>query len=49
MFETNNINDAWDGKTNGVLVSQDSYIYIIQAVFANGTHFKKRGLITVIH
>jgi hypothetical protein len=49
QFETGNISKAWDGRVNGKLVPPGSYIYIIQVIFADGTPFKKRGLVTVVY
>jgi gliding motility-associated-like protein len=48
VFETNDINTAWDGKYNGELVPSGIYAYIITGKNVKGEPIKKTGNITVI-
>ena len=47
VFETNNINEGWDGKYKGTPQPMGVYIYMVEAV-KNGRKFYKQGNITLI-
>jgi len=50
VFETNNVNDGWDGKYNGVPMNTGTYVYYISAL-TNETPaqiISKKGNITLI-
>ncbi len=48
VFETNNVNQGWDGTYNGVIQPMDVYAYTLEAVFFDGTRTQKKGDITLI-
>jgi gliding motility-associated-like protein len=48
VFETNNINEGWDGKVNGVVQPMDVYAYTLEAEFFDGTRTTRKGDITLI-
>jgi gliding motility-associated-like protein len=48
MFETNNINEGWDGRYNGEAQPMGVYVYTIEATTAAGKNFVKQGNITLI-
>jgi len=49
IFETNkNDGRGWDGKFNDVVQPQGAYIYLIEAIFANGVSEKHQGNVTLI-
>nr|HQU56771.1 gliding motility-associated C-terminal domain-containing protein [Chitinophagaceae bacterium] len=48
VFESNNINQGWDGKVKGVLQPMDVYVYTLQAEFTDGKKLTKKGDITLI-
>ena len=49
VFETNDVNTSWDGKTkNGKDVSPGTYFYVAEAVGLDGTQHNKSGHVTVM-
>jgi gliding motility-associated-like protein len=48
LFETNNINDGWDGTYKGNAVQADSYLYFVEAKGYSGTEYYRKGSITLI-
>ncbi len=48
VFESNNINDGWNGKFNSTPQPMGTYIYQISAKDNNGKSFEKTGNITLI-
>jgi gliding motility-associated-like protein len=49
MFVTNDVNIAWDGRTNaGVKVSDGTYYYTIKAHSVDGKDWSTKGFITVL-
>ena len=49
VFSSDNLNNSWDGRTNGQEQNQGVYIYYIRYLFENETKFKtKKGNITLI-
>ncbi|HLP49282.1 MAG TPA: PKD domain-containing protein [Chitinophagales bacterium] len=48
LFETKNINDAWDGKVNGQSASTDVFVYLLQGTCQNGGEVTKYGNITLV-
>jgi gliding motility-associated-like protein len=48
VFETNDINQGWDGRFNGEPQEMDSYAYVLYATFIDGSSTEKKGNITLI-
>ncbi|MCX7728028.1 MAG: CotH kinase family protein [Bacteroidia bacterium] len=48
VFESNNMNDTWDGKYQGDVVPSGIYAYILTGKNVKGESIKKTGNITVI-
>jgi len=48
VFETNNINDAWDGTLDGMPQPIGVYVYYAEATFPNNTLIKSKGNITLV-
>jgi gliding motility-associated-like protein len=48
VFETSDIQSAWDGKLNGVLCEQDVYIWTINGEYYNNDLFSFRGTVTLL-
>src|SRR6185312_5187012 len=48
MFETNNENEGWDGKHNGVPQDIGTYYYYINYVCADGKSYNKEGVIVLV-
>jgi len=49
LFETNNIHGSgWDGRHHNNPQPEGVYIYVIEAVFANGKEEKQQGNVTLI-
>ena len=49
IFQTDNINVAWNGYYKGQLCPQGVYVWYVEGKYANGTPFKKVGDITLLH
>jgi len=49
VFETEDLNQAWDGRINGELAREGTYIYIIKITAPNDDYFEKTGNITVFY
>ncbi len=43
VFQTNNLNDSWDGKYNGIDQEVDAYTYLIDYVTYKDEHITKTG------
>ncbi|MBS1782630.1 MAG: gliding motility-associated C-terminal domain-containing protein [Bacteroidetes bacterium] len=48
VFESQNIDEGWDGKLNGQPQPMGVYVYSIEAVTKNGKPFNKTGNVTLI-
>jgi gliding motility-associated-like protein len=48
LFETNNINDSWNGYYNGVLQPMASYPWVLSAIDENGKSINQTGTITLL-
>ena len=48
VFETNNIDDGWNGDFNGVPQPLGVYVYEVEAVTSTGEIFKKHGNLTLL-
>ncbi len=48
VFEANSLNEMWDGRFNGELVSPDAYGYYLRVTCTDGDVFEKRGNVTVL-
>ena len=48
LFETHDINAAWDGRVKDNLVLMDAYIWLINGKFADGTLFEEKGTVTLL-
>lgn len=48
VFESNNIDNGWDGKYNGQPVASGVYHYFINVDLIDGTHVDHKGNITVV-
>jgi gliding motility-associated-like protein len=49
IFESRNINKAWNGYYKGRLCQQGVYIWYVEGKYANGQPFKKVGDVTLLH
>ncbi len=49
IFETNKLNQGWDGYFENKLVPVDVYVYVAKGIFDDGSSFSKQGSITVIY
>jgi len=49
IFQSNSINEGWDGYYKGRLVMQGVYVWYVEGKYANGEPFKKAGDITLLH
>lgn len=49
VFQSNNPEEAWDGKYHGSLVKPGVYFYSIEATGADGKKYKKGGDINVLY
>jgi gliding motility-associated-like protein len=48
IFETNKLDEGWDGKFNGEWQPVGVYVYTIEAVKASGYKFSKQGTVTLL-
>ncbi len=48
LFETNDVNKAWDGRFNDELVPEGIYVYSIQAMGYDKVFHRKLGSVTVL-
>jgi len=48
VFESTDREKGWDGTFNGKPQPMDAYAYILTATFKDGTHYKKKGNITLL-
>lgn len=48
VFETSNVNGAWDGRLNGKVLAPDVYTYTLDITYTNGYPYKKTGDITLL-
>ncbi len=48
VFETNSLDQGWDGTFNGKLQEIDIYAYVLQASFIDGTKTLKQGNINLL-
>jgi gliding motility-associated-like protein len=48
VFETNDINNGWDGTFRGQKMNNGVFVYYLQATFKNGEEVTKKGDITLI-
>jgi gliding motility-associated-like protein len=49
LFESRNINKAWNGYYKGKLCPQGVYIWYVEGKYNNGEPFKKVGDVTLLH
>jgi len=48
VFETDKQEQGWDGKTNGQPQIDDTYVYLVQAVFLDGTKQNIQGMVKLV-
>lgn len=48
VFESTNAERGWDGTFNGKPQEMDSYAFLLNVTFKDGTHLNKKGNITLI-
>ena len=48
VFSTNDINQGWDARHDGVLVSQGTYVWIARFRDSSGTIRQEKGTVTVV-
>ncbi|MCW5906252.1 MAG: gliding motility-associated C-terminal domain-containing protein [Chitinophagales bacterium] len=48
VFETNNVNDSWDGTYKGEPSANGVYVYVAKVVLADGTKNDYKGSVTII-
>lgn len=48
VYETNNINNGWDGYYKGVQQEMEVYVWMLTATFSNGTVSQRSGNVTLL-
>src|SRR5690554_4052846 len=48
MFETNDVNECWDGTFRGELVNTGTYIFKLNGVRSDGSNFEESGNINLV-
>ncbi len=48
LYESQNINEGWDGTYNGQLVQQGSYVYKVSMIDLGGRRFNQSGTVLLI-
>ena len=48
LFETQNINNGWNGTFHGKLMKQDVYVYLVKGNWKNGVDFYRTGTIVLL-
>ena len=48
MYETNDLNEGWDGKLRGKVSSQGVYSYIITVTQPSGRQISDKGYLTLL-
>ena len=48
VYETKNINDAWDGKVKGAPAAIDAFVYVLEGKCQNGGDVLKYGNVTLV-
>ena len=48
VFQTDNINDVWDGTFNGMPLNSAVFVYTIEVVYLDGREDIQQGNITLI-
>ncbi len=48
IFETDNIDEGWDGMHNGSLAPQAVYVYKVTGQFINGREFRETGSVLLV-
>ena len=48
MFETNDINQGWNGTYEGKYVQQGAYVYVVYCTFTDGTSYVQKGTVMVL-
>ena len=48
VFETNDINEEWDGIFNGQLCEQENYVWKVTGQFENNDEFTFRGMVVLL-
>ncbi len=48
IFESNSIDEGWDGNARGDLVQVGVYVYVVQATTTSGKQYEIQGKVTVI-
>ncbi|MFY0675401.1 MAG: gliding motility-associated C-terminal domain-containing protein, partial [Bacteroidia bacterium] len=48
MWESENIDESWDGTTNGVMCMPDVYLYVVKATNIDGNDYEFTGTVTLI-
>jgi gliding motility-associated-like protein len=47
VYETSNIDDAWDGKLHGVAMNNGVFVYMLEVTYCNGETVKEQGNLTL--
>jgi gliding motility-associated-like protein len=48
MWESENIDESWDGTANGVMCMPDVYLYVVKATNIDGNDYEFTGTVTLI-
>ena len=48
IFETTDINAAWDGTLNQKNIAENVFIWTVSGKFADGTYFNEKGTVTLL-
>lgn len=49
IYESNNLEDRWDGTQNGVKVPAGTYVYLIKYQSMLGKNMETKGTVTLVH
>jgi gliding motility-associated-like protein len=48
VFESNDINFAWDGKFKGTLMEPNVYVYVLKVTFVDDYTASNKGTVTIV-
>ena len=48
VFETDDINEGWDGRFNGDIAPEGVYVWIAKGRFVSGKEYNKSGQVLIV-
>jgi gliding motility-associated-like protein len=48
VYESQNLNNGWDGTYKGLPLNMGTYIWLVKATLLDGTNFEKKGNVTLV-